>query len=66
MGRRERGIGYLMAQDMAQLNTTRVFAALVVLGAFGMAFFGLVGPIERYSMPWIYGRSRLARLVGLG
>ena len=51
------GLGYLMAQDTAQLNTTRVFAALVVLGAFGMALFGLVGTIERYSMPWIYGRS---------
>ena len=44
-----------MAQDTARLNTTRVFAALVVLGAFGMAFFGGVGLIERYSMPWIYG-----------
>ena len=32
------GLGYLMAQDTAQLNTTRVFASLVVLGAFGMAF----------------------------
>ncbi len=60
------GLGYLMAQDTAQLNTTRVFASLVVLGAFGMAFFAVVGLIERWSMPWVYGRSRLARLVGLG
>ena len=57
------GLGYLMAQDTAQLNTTRVFASLVVLGAFGMAFFAVVGLIERWSMPWVYGRSRLARLV---
>ena len=60
------GLGYLMAQDTAQLNTTRVFASLVVLGAFGMAFFAVVGLFERWSMPWVYGRSRLARLVGLG
>jgi ABC-type nitrate/sulfonate/bicarbonate transport system permease component len=60
------GLGYLMAQDTAQLNTTRVFAALVVLGAFGMAFFGAVGLIERYSMPWIYGRSRLSRSAQSG
>jgi ABC-type nitrate/sulfonate/bicarbonate transport system permease component len=53
------GLGHLMAQDTAQLNTTRVFAALVVLGAFGMAFFALVGLIERLSMPWLYGRSAL-------
>lgn len=56
------GLGYLMAQDTAQLNTTRVFAALVVLGAFGMAFFALVGLIERWRMPWVYGRSPLGRL----
>jgi NitT/TauT family transport system permease protein len=48
------GLGYLMSQDTAQLNTTRVFASLVVLGAFGMAFFALVGFIERLQMPWVY------------
>ncbi len=50
------GIGYLMAQDSTQFNTTRVFASLVVLGAFGMAFFALVGLIERIAMPWVYGK----------
>jgi len=58
------GLGYLMAQDSAQLNTTRVFASLVVLGAFGMGFFAVVGLIERWSMPWVYGRSRLSRWLG--
>jgi ABC-type nitrate/sulfonate/bicarbonate transport system permease component len=57
------GLGYLMAQDSAQLNTTRVFASLVVLGAFGMGFFATVGWIERLSMPWLYGQSRLLRWV---
>jgi ABC-type nitrate/sulfonate/bicarbonate transport system permease component len=56
------GLGYLMSQDTAQLNTTRVFAALVVLGAFGMAFFAAVGLIERWCMPWIHGPSLLSRL----
>lgn len=50
------GLGYLMAQDSAQLNTTRVFAALVVLGLCGMSFFASVSVIERLSMPWVYGR----------
>jgi NitT/TauT family transport system permease protein len=50
------GLGYLMAQDTQQLNTTRVFAALVVLGIVGMLFFALVGLIEKLSMPWIHGR----------
>jgi NitT/TauT family transport system permease protein len=48
------GLGYLMSQDTAQLNTTRVFAALVVLGVFGMAFFALVGLLERLTMPWVF------------
>jgi NitT/TauT family transport system permease protein/putative hydroxymethylpyrimidine transport system permease protein len=50
------GIGYLMAQDTAQINTTRVFASLVVLGVFGMAFFAAVGLAERVAMPWVYGK----------
>lgn len=50
------GIGYLIAQDTAQINTARVFASLVVLGVFGMAFFAAVGLAERVAMPWIYGK----------
>lgn len=60
------GLGYLMAQDTAQLNTTRVFASLVVLGVVGMAFFALVGLVERLFMPWVYGRSMLAKLARRG
>jgi ABC-type nitrate/sulfonate/bicarbonate transport system permease component len=50
------GLGYLMAQDSAQLNTTRVFSSLVVLGLCGMAFFASVGLVERLCMPWVHGR----------
>lgn len=53
------GLGYLMAQDSAQLNTARVFSSLVVLGLCGMAFFGSVGLIERLCMPWQHGRLKL-------
>lgn len=56
------GLGYLMAQDTQQLNTTRVFASLVVLGLCGMGFFGIVSFIERLSMPWVYGRFRPLRV----
>lgn len=56
------GLGYLMAQDSSQLNTTRVFASLVVLGLCGMAFFASVGLVERLSMPWAYGRIDLGWL----
>jgi ABC-type nitrate/sulfonate/bicarbonate transport system permease component len=53
------GIGYLISQDSAQLNTTRVFASLVVLGLFGMLFFALIGLAERLTMPWVFGRISL-------
>ena len=53
------GLGYLMSQDSAQLNTTRVFASLVVLGTVGMAFFAAVGLVERLCMPWLHGGVRL-------
>jgi ABC-type nitrate/sulfonate/bicarbonate transport system permease component len=53
------GLGYLMAQDTQQINTARVFAALVVLGACGIAFFAFIGLLQRLFMPWVYGRPRL-------
>lgn len=57
------GLGYLMAQDSAQLNTARVFSSLVVLGLCGMAFFGSVGLVERLCMPWVHGRLNLLRFT---
>jgi ABC-type nitrate/sulfonate/bicarbonate transport system permease component len=56
-----RGLGYLIAQDTQQLNTARVFASLVVLGLCGMALFGLVALVQRFSMPWAYARPRIRR-----
>jgi NitT/TauT family transport system permease protein/putative hydroxymethylpyrimidine transport system permease protein len=55
-----------MSQDSAQLNTTRVFASLVVLGTVGMLFFAAVGLIERLCMPWVYGRLRVGWLAPFG
>ena len=52
------GLGYMMAQDTQQINTTRVFAALVVLGLCGIAFFTFIGLLQRLFMPWVYGRPR--------
>ena len=54
-----RGLGYLIAQDTQQLNTARVFASLVILGLCGMALFGIVGLIERISMPWAFAKPRI-------
>ncbi len=57
------GLGYMMAQDTQQINTARVFAALVVLGTFGILFFAFIGLLQRLFMPWVYGRARIGWLL---
>jgi putative hydroxymethylpyrimidine transport system permease protein len=41
------GLGYLMVRAASQFQTARVFAALIVLAAMGIALFGLVALVER-------------------
>jgi NitT/TauT family transport system permease protein len=45
------GIGYLVLSGSFNFNTARSFAAIVVLAAIGMAFFGLMSAVER-SISW--------------
>jgi len=59
MGRRERRARLHEGADTQQINTARVFAALVVLGVCGIAFFAFVGLLQRMFMPWVYGRPHL-------
>jgi ABC-type nitrate/sulfonate/bicarbonate transport system permease component len=46
------GLGHLMLQDNAQLETARLFAAVVVLSAMAMALFGLLALAERRIVTW--------------
>jgi putative hydroxymethylpyrimidine transport system permease protein len=46
------GLGHLMLQDNAQLETARLFAAIVVLSAMAIALFGLVALAERRVVTW--------------
>ena len=46
------GLGHLILQDNAQLETARVFAAVVVLSAMAIALFGLVALAERRVVTW--------------
>ncbi len=46
------GLGYFMVRSASQFQTARVFAAIVVLSAMGIALFGLVALSERYLIPW--------------
>jgi putative hydroxymethylpyrimidine transport system permease protein len=46
------GLGHLMLQDNAQLETARLFASVVVLSAMAIALFGLLALAERRVVTW--------------
>jgi NitT/TauT family transport system permease protein/putative hydroxymethylpyrimidine transport system permease protein len=46
------GIGHLMLQASAQLETARLFAAVVVLSAFAVGLFALLSLVERRVAWW--------------
>jgi NitT/TauT family transport system permease protein/putative hydroxymethylpyrimidine transport system permease protein len=46
------GLGHLILQDNAQLETARVFAAAFVLAAIGVALFALLALAERRVVTW--------------
>jgi ABC-type nitrate/sulfonate/bicarbonate transport system permease component len=47
----DRGLGYLSEFSTAQFRTDRSFAAVVLLGLIGVAFFGAVALLERLALP---------------
>jgi ABC-type nitrate/sulfonate/bicarbonate transport system permease component len=46
------GLGHMILQDNAQLETARVFAAFLVLSAIALALFGLIALAERRIVTW--------------
>jgi ABC-type nitrate/sulfonate/bicarbonate transport system permease component len=46
------GLGHLILQDGAQLETARQFAAFAILSAIALALFGLVALAERRVVTW--------------
>jgi putative hydroxymethylpyrimidine transport system permease protein len=46
------GLGYLMMQQLARGQTALAFAALMVLGAIGVALYFLLDAALRRAMPW--------------
>jgi ABC-type nitrate/sulfonate/bicarbonate transport system permease component len=46
------GLGHLMLQDNAQLETARLFADVALLSAMALALFGLVALAERRVVTW--------------
>lgn len=46
------GLGHLILQDNAQLNTSRMFAAVAVLSAIALALYAVLGLLERRLIRW--------------
>lgn len=46
------GLGHLILQDNAQLETARVFAAAFVLSTIALALYGLLALAERHVVTW--------------
>jgi ABC-type nitrate/sulfonate/bicarbonate transport system permease component len=46
------GLGHLMLQDNAQLQTPRLFAAVVVLSAIAVGLFAALSAVERRVVHW--------------
>lgn len=46
------GLGYLMTRAVAQFETPRLVAAIVILSLMGTGLFVLVGFVERLVLPW--------------
>ena len=46
------GLGYVILQATPNLQTARIFAAILILTLIAMALFGLVSLLERIFVPW--------------
>jgi len=56
------GLGYVILSAQGAFQTTRVFAAIVLLGVLGTALFYAVDLLERWVLPWhVSHRGRGAR-----
>jgi putative hydroxymethylpyrimidine transport system permease protein len=48
----QQGLGFLMIQSNARLQTPLVFAAILWLAAMGLFLWALVGVVEKKTIPW--------------
>lgn len=48
----EKGLGHLILQDNAQLETARMFASVFVLSLIAICLYALIGLLERATVRW--------------
>ena len=56
----DEGLGHLILVAQGQVQTARVFAAVVVLSALAIALFGVLALLERRYGWWLPRRARVA------
>lgn len=52
----QRGLGFVILTAQGSFDTTRVFAAILILSILGVILIGAIDVAERYALPW---RSRV-------
>jgi NitT/TauT family transport system permease protein len=57
----DKGLGYLITLAVNNLQTEEQFAAIVLLSAMGMVFFGAIAALERILLPWHVSVRRPSR-----
>lgn len=60
----DRGLGYLIVTDTAQVETTRVFASIFLLSLSGIVLYLIVAGLEWVCLPWRHS-VRARRRFGL-
>lgn len=48
----DKGLGFLILQDNAQLETARMFASVFVLSLIAITLYSLIGLLERFVVRW--------------
>lgn len=52
------GLGHAIQVGTAQLETARVFAAVLILSVMAISLFGLIALVERRAVPWAHAGER--------
>ncbi len=53
-----KGLGFLLRDAQAFIDTPTMFACLLLLSVMGLLFFSVIGVLEKLCMPWNYRRGR--------
>jgi NitT/TauT family transport system permease protein len=56
-----RGLGFVIITAQSTFDTTRIFAAILILSALGVLLFAMIDALERLLIPWHVSRRAVAQ-----